>query len=242
MKNSNDFIQLNDLYNTVGQRFLLEGNVTMNELQSSRNIFLADTLATRKPRPKALETVAVVSGLPFTIEFRKKIKAIQLRIQEIIGDTLSYWVDESNLGVELFIVKWPEQEFDLSQFSNGNDCLRRFERSPFCIKFHGIQIHRDGCVIARGFDEKARIREFRASLIQAEKIPSRQSNWSHVPLGRILEPFTDEAYEELINYVQKSQQECFHTENIKEVKMVHERRWYMEEVSTIKSLALSSVV
>ena len=192
----------------------------------------------RIPSPKCLEVVAVVAGLPFTQCLQNKLILIQQAIQNILGDTLTYWVKPENLALEFFVIKWPDQDMAPQTFDTGKDFLSAFDRHAFQVHFNGFQIHRDGCVVARGIDTSGIIRTSRSVLQEKELIPQRQSSWAHVPLGRILEPFSNQSYSKLIEITGASQQEVFHSETIDNIKLIHELQWYMENKTTVSSTDL----
>jgi hypothetical protein len=215
-------------YDAVASLFESLGNLKENEFVSSRNLFTAASLETRAPSPKQLEVVAVVAGLPFSQGFQNKLTSIQHQIQKIIGDTLTYWVRPENFALEFFVIKWPEEEMGSDTFNVGENFLFNFDQTAFPVHFNGFQVNRDGCVVARGIDAAGIIRNSRRSLQDQGTIPARQSNWAHVPLGRILEPFGNDAYLELVELTKFSQKNTFHTEIIDKVNLVHELQWYME--------------
>ena len=222
-------------YDAVASLFEDLGNLNENEFQSSRDLFTFASLEKRAPSPKRLEVVAVVSGLPFTQVFQEKLKFIQSQIQEIIGDTLTYWVKPENFALEFFVIKWPEEELLSETFAVGENFLLNFDQAAFPVYFNGFQFNRDGCVVARGIDASGIIRNSRRRLQNQEVIPARQSNWAHVPLGRILEPFGYDAYLELVELTKAWQKDIFHTEIIDKVNLVHELQWYMENKRIITS-------
>jgi len=215
-------------YDEVSYHFEEFGNLVKKDFQSSRKLFQLASLEKRSPSPKHLEVVAVVAGLPFSRIFQDKLLAIQNQIQEILGETLAYWVQPENLALEFFVIKWPDQDMALETFDIGEDFLLNFDRNAFPVHFNGFQIHRDGCVVARGVDTTGVIRDSRRALQKHGTIPQRQSNWAHVPLGRILEPFPDDTYLRLIEIKKASQRDTFHTEIIDKINLVHELQWYME--------------
>ena len=96
-KSEKDLISSYDAVSCLFQRL---GNLKEQDFQSSRSLFQQYSLEIRSPSPKNLEVVAVVAGLPFTPVFQEKLVSIQLQIQEIIGDTLAYWVQPKNLALE----------------------------------------------------------------------------------------------------------------------------------------------
>jgi hypothetical protein len=60
-------------------------------------------------------------------------------------------------------------------------------------------------------------------------VPDRQSNWAHVPLGRILEPVSGKKFINLKETIKKFSLEKLGSEKINDAKIVHEKRWYMEK-------------
>ena len=55
------------------------------------------------------------------------------------------------------------------------------------ITFDGLQIHRDGCIVLRGFDRNFKFQNLRKEIQENfPEIPRKQSNLVHVPLGRLL--------------------------------------------------------
>ena len=123
-------------------------------------------------------------------------------------------------------------------FEIGKEFLSNFRQTAFPVQFNGFQINRDGCIVARGIDQTGIIRSSRTSLQKKGIIPQRQSNWAHVPLGRILEPFSYQSYLKMIEITGKSQKTTFHTEIIDKVNLVHELQWYMENKRIIASIDL----
>jgi len=105
---------------------------------------------------------------------------------------------------------------------------------PFKFAIKGVQINPDGCIIARGYDENRslfRIREqFKNNL---KFLPSRQSNWAHIPMGRILEPIGVSKFKKLESLVNILSSEFITEFEINIVKFIHEKRWYMEEKSIL---------
>ena len=70
-------------------------------------------------------------------------------------------------------------------------------------------------------------------------LPARQSNWAHIPIGRILEPIGYDNFNNLRDFIQKKSDHLFCVEKISNVKLVNEERWYMEEKEILKKVNLS---
>ena len=78
------------------------------------------------------------------------------------------------------------------------------------------------------------IRNIRSDLISNFKyLPNRQSNWAHIPLGRILEPVSENVFTQIKQKISQLSNLNIGTENIVEAKFIHETRWYMEERETL---------
>ena len=66
--------------------------------------------------------------------------------------------------------------------------------------------------------------------------PKKQSNWAHIPIGRILEPVGVSNFNNLKKYINASVDDFNHIEKITSMKLIHEKRWYMEERETLKEV------
>lgn len=236
------YSRLRQAYQAVGERTWLEQDFQEQNLESSRSLFVPESLHGRKPRPKTLEVYALLSGLPFAKDFTDSLVSVQERISDIIADCLHYWVEPQNLGVEYCVFKWPADSWGEGQRSAIQEALTMM--SPSIFKFHigGVQINPDGCVVARGYDEDAEMFRLRALLREGiPSMPERQSGWAHVPLGRILEPLGSERFEQLRHFINEISDLPLATTEIDKMKFIHETRWYMEERETLAEYPLVSV-
>ena len=60
-------------------------------------------------------------------------------------------------------------------------------------------------------------------------MPKKQSEWAHVPLGRILEPVSSKNFSYLRDFITQLSNQNIITIKINSLKYIHEKRWYMEE-------------
>ena len=221
--------ELEQLYNLVGDKTWLNEDFLEENLKSSRDLFKERSLLLRRPEPKHLEVYALLSGLPFPISFSNELVKKQEEISKIIGNSLNYWVKQNNLGIEYFVFQWPGKSISKKQISDISNLLYKIKEKSFLLEIRGIQVHQDGCVIAKGFDDSGvlfRIREYlKENLMGA---PKKQSNWAHVPLGRILEPIKEENFKKLEEYFGENKNKKIAKYEIKSIKFIHETQWKME--------------
>ena len=237
--NEEHFLRLKKAYKMVGERTWLNRDFSISNLESSRDLFLPESLTLRIPRPKALEVYALLSGLSFQQEFCKKLTSVQMQIAEVLGGCLHYWVLPNNLGVEYCVFKWPAEEWNEHNLSFIKKYLSSSSTQSFKFHIVGIQINPDGCVVAKGYDEGAQIFRLRALLKKGVPfLPERQSAWAHIPLGRILEPLGVEGFQRLKRLIYEISETPICSVNIDIIKIIHETRWYMEERNTLAEYGL----
>jgi hypothetical protein len=236
---SGHFTRLDSAYRVVGDATWATQDFLEENLAVSRNLFTPESLLARQPRPKELDVVALLGGLPFPTDFVEALVKTQREICAILGERLHYWVAPANLGLEFCVFKWPSDPWNDEWLGVLQDVLASLREPSFRFHVRGVQVNPDGCVIAKGFDENAvlfRIRE----QVRAEVsfLPAKQSGWAHVPLGRILEPVGADRFAELYRYIQSRNHSAIATAEIDSMKVVRETRWYMEARTTLAEYAL----
>lgn len=178
-------------------------------IKNSRDIFSIDELK-NIAKPKDLEVVALLGGLPFSQKFQESVLLVQNKIREIISQKLNYMVIKENLGVELLVLKWPKNKRNLILEKEIIKYIDKLNFKEFYLFFDGIQIHNDGCIIVRGFDSNNQFTKLRKKIFEKfPEIPTKQSNLVHVPIGRILTEITQEESYKLKLFVNT---ESFHFE------------------------------
>ena len=240
MKDKDHFQHLATAYDEVGRRTWLSEDFLESSLESSRNLFTPESLASGRPMPKELEVFALLSGLPFTGDFTGKLVEVQQHISTVIGKTLHYWVAPANLGVEHCVFKWPAESLSEEQLCAIQKVLSSSRHQSFRFSIRGIQVNPDGCVVAKGFDEGGAIFRIREQLrTEIPFLPVKQSGWAHVPLGRILEPVGGENFKDLRQLTESIVlPDC--SVEIGSMKLVHEKRWYMEEKTVLAEYPLGA--
>ena len=233
------FAGLKEAYSAVGDRTWVEQDFSDTNLEVSRNLFTPESLEMRKPRPKAMEVYALLSGLPFVEDFTRELVSVQMQISEILGERLHYWVDPQNFGVEHCVFKWPTDPWDEMRRDVVENVLASLRSEVFRFHISGVQVNPDGCVVAKGFDENAQLFHIRSQLREnISFLPDKQSNWAHVPLGRILEPLGSARFARLASLMREISDLSITTTCINTMKFIHESRWYMEERTQLAEFPL----
>jgi hypothetical protein len=240
MKWNTHVLSLEKSYKKVGELTWLNNDFTNSSLQVSRGFFTDESLLLGSPIPKELDVYALLSGISFPAECSDKLANIQQSIDSIIGDSLHYWVKPLNFGMEYCVFKWPEDSWNDSWLPIIEKELNSLDTIPFYLNIHGIQINADGCVVAKGYDETGMIFKIREQLkANLEFLPRKQSNWAHIPIGRILEPIGSSKFLKLKAFIDKLNNTSISSVKIDSAKFVHETRWYMEERLTMLELKFS---
>jgi hypothetical protein len=198
-------------------------------------------LVARRPRPKKLEVIALLSGLPFCDDFTDKVVKAQQQISAVLGEGLRFWVAPENLGVEYCVFKWPTDSWGEERLGVIQNVLPLIRQPSYQFSIRGVQVNPDGCVVAKGFDEDAVIFRIREHLkVEIPFLPAKQSGWAHVPMGRILEPLGVERFAKLAHLISTMSDPPIATTEINSIKLVHETRWYMEEKTILAEYPLAS--
>lgn len=226
---------LTDSYNNASKDFFDNDDFFISQIQSSIGLFTEKSLNEGIPKPKKLEVYALLSGISFENKIQKRLLNIQNEIKSLIPEKLKYFVKPENLGLEHCVFKWPNEKWDTKKEKQVNNLLDIYPFESFNLEIIGIQIHSDGCLIAKGYDKSLQMEKIRSFFKNnLDFFPEKQSNWSHIPLGRILEPIGEKKYSLLKNYITKKQNLKIASTTVKDFKFIFEKRWYMEDRSLIR--------
>jgi hypothetical protein len=233
------FRKLNMAYREVGDATWLRSDFQEEKIKQSRMLFTPQSLKKRRPIPRSLEVVACLSGLPFSLGFISNLVALQKKILEVLGGSLHYWVAPKNLGLEFCVFKWPADPWSHAQEIKVKQVLDSAPTKRFSFLISGIQINPDGCVVAKGFDHDAGLFNIRRSIKKRLPcMPKKQSLWAHVPLGRILEPIGTKKFSKLKALINELSDLPITRTQISVMKLIHEKRWYMETRETLSTYCL----
>lgn len=217
-------------YESVGGLIQQSIDLKEEDLVSSRSFFLDESLAKKNPVPKEVDVFAILSGISFYEESQEYIQSIICDLEKLLDDETFYFVKPRNLGVEYAVIKWPEDVLNEDLLERTMNFLDRWNGKGFHLRIEGIQIHLDGCIVLRGIDLGAEIFKFRENFFsEIHGLPLKQSNWAHVPLGRILAPIGEDKMIQIKKLIDKLNKKMKHQILIDKIHLVNEKRWYMVE-------------
>ena len=216
------------------------GALTQDNLQSSLAYFEAESIRANSPKPKTLEVICLVCGLPLPTVVRQYAMRLQENMNKMLSGKCAYFVREHNLATELVVLKWPTDLVDDRVTAQVAKYMReRGKLSEIKVETRGIQFHSDGAIVMRCVDVEGEFRSLREKLLnEVALLPRKQSEWVHVPLGRILSPIAGDQFKLLVRYCSDTQLESPIEFRIETAKLIHETRWYQEERVEIDSFEI----
>ncbi len=233
---------LKNSYNKVGNLTWVHDDFLKENISKSRSLFETLSLNSKSPQPKKFNVIGLLSGLPFPLNIQNMLVKVQADIKDIIGNEQIYFVEPPNLGIEYYVFKWPNDQDLTKNMLNlskkiFNEIVARHK--AFSIEVKGIQINPDGCIIAKGFPYENDFFEIRDFVKNTFNYASsqNQSNWMHIPLGRILNPVGVRKFKLLRQYITSMNDFSFYLK-ISSIHLIHEKRWYMTEKDYILSSEL----
>ncbi len=134
-------------------------------------------------------------------------------------------------------INWPvSEERIIAQTINE---LKKIKEKRFKLKSYGFQFHSDGAIIMRCIDQDQMLQKIRSKFIsKINNLPKKQSNWCHVPIGRILDSIDNYTFRELLEFAKKTQTNMRGETLIENIKLIHEHRWYQTNRSTLGQVNL----
>ena len=239
--NKKHFESLSLSYNEVGSKINQLSDFNIKDLEQSRSFFTRKSLSKKIPSPIDVDVYAILSGISFAKNFLDFIGDLYKDLSYILNGSCHYLVKKENLGVEYAVLKWPDDPLNSSTVAQAENILQNYDSNKFTLKIFGIQVHADGCIVLKGVDERREIFNLRKKIVNTiNEIPKKQSNWAHIPLGRILEPIGADKMERLKRLIGESNNKLDYDLIIDKVHLVHEKKWYMEDKEYLCSINLRS--
>jgi len=227
--------ELENSYDLAWNEFKSKDGFHLEYLNQSRDLFTFKNGIS----PKDLNVKAVILGLEFSQNIQNIIKVFQEKLASIIGCNDYYLVKTKNLAIEVIVTKWHDEN-NRSEIVD-NDVLKsikKFIDTSLQIELKGYQIHTDGCIVARVFDNGL-IRKLRYDLkIDIKDLPEKQSSWCHIPVGRILSQISIDQKNKIENLIDNLNQNTHAVENISSIKYINEEKWFMERYTIIDEIKL----
>lgn len=230
-------LTLESRYQQIRQKLDALSDFPNAEQAKSRALF---DLEDRAVRPRRFEVWTCLAGLPLPHTLTQQFPEITQQVQSLLPAHVRFYpVIPHNYHWEVFIIKRPTEEISWEQLTKAGDILTEIfsQESSFKIFYQGFLVTSDGTVLVQGTGELDLLRQK-----LREEIPfasPQQSQLGHISLGRILDPLGAEKFAKLKHLVRESQHQVYGEWEIKEVKYVHERQWYMEDRKIIATLPLN---
>jgi len=231
-----------DRYQTVWQNTLDAGELPVEQIEKSRYYFEPDSTT-----PKEFDTYGVVALMPMPEHAQATFTDLWTDVMTALDNPAAYAVEPQNRHIELLLFSRPEEVMEQSTIDhNIQASFTAMQSNPpqsFSVTFGRPFITPDGTVVAPGFPHpEAAIDNFRSAMCQATNgnIPTKQSQWLHVSLGRILEPLDADRCREALQALDAHWGEPVIDLEVNELQWTHEKQWYMLKKDVLHRLVLES--
>lgn len=226
-----------EIYDEINARASQYPDFALSELEQSRQYF---DLSTPELRTRQFDVLTTLVGLPIPSKLGDSLTRRLDAILDLLPDgTRVYRVRPELLHWESHIIRRPrEPEPPLSL----DEVAERFsavvsDASAFSIDYRGFFISPDGTIAFQGYGPTA---ELRAALLR--ELPfssSRQNQTAHISVARILDPIGSDAFRKLLDFRASCETDNFGELTVRQIKLVSERRWYMEEYEILREVCLN---
>ncbi len=218
-------------YEQISDRTRRLPDFRVSDLERSRRFF---DLSSPSLPTRSFEVLTCVVGLPLPVALQR---AFLDKRREILGSipatTRVYRVAPTLLHWEAHIIRRPEEP----DIPSSMDDLERAVRlavggtPAFSIDFAGFFVSPEGTVCFQGLGEWDTLRRRLAEQLPDSSV--HQLETGHVSVARILDPIGSSAFPQLVALRDASSGERYGTLAVDEVKLVLERRWYMEDHTVV---------
>jgi hypothetical protein len=208
----------------------------VDELEKSRRFF---DLSKPELPTRAFDVVACVVGLPVPASLQRALARMRKEVLKLLPpEVRAYQVGDERLHWEAHRIKGPDESFPSLPLRDISERVVAAVEGvePFLIHYRGFFISSEGTLCAQGFGETD---ELRSSLRSFLPFSSRsQSDIAHISLARILDPVGNIKFRELLEARDSSEDEHYGSMLVDRVKLIIERRWYMEDHDVITEVQL----
>ncbi|MFI5412546.1 MAG: hypothetical protein ACHQX1_01495 [Candidatus Micrarchaeales archaeon] len=243
------YVEMESRYQPSWRETIASKDFVQSNIEKSRFYFYPESLERRIPKPREFGVVALVLGPPLSAPLTRSMVAKQEEIRKVLDGKLAYFLEPQNFHSEIFLLAGtPEgqKQTDITPELLANltkaaeQCLA--ETRSFVTEYKGIIITPDGTILLKGYDEgemDAIRKDLRSKMLALGlDVPSRQSGWLRIPLGRILEQVGEEKFSKLKELVEASASEEIVVEDVTALSVINERRWYMTDKEFVKTITL----
>lgn len=225
-------------YDDINARTSTYYDFDETQLQQSREYF---DLATPELRTRAFDVLTCLVGLEIPLALQRSLSNRLDEILRIVPDsTRVYRVRPCLMHWESHIIRRPgEAEPRLPLGEIAKLFAQAVSGSPvFHITYRGFCVAPDGTIAFQGYGETGSLR-----LRLRESLPfssPHQYETAHISVARVLDPVGPEAFHRLLDMRRSAEEAVLGVLQVHEVKLVIERRWYMEDYEVILVRQLES--
>lgn len=224
------------IYDDINGRTANYVDLESSQLEQSRQYF---DLSTPDFRTRRFDVLTTLAGLPIPADlqdtFTRQLDAI---LNLFPGDTRVYRVRPQLLHWESHIIRRPGEPEAPIPLRNVADTFSDVVSavSAFVIEYRGFFVSPDGTIAFQGFGPTADIRA--ALLRELPFSSSRQNQTGHISVAKILDPVGKDAFKRLLEFRHSCDTQSFGELPVRQIKLVLERRWYMEDYEIVREVSL----
>ena len=218
-------------YDQIADQTRRLSDLRVSDLERSRRFFdlSAPGLPTRR-----FDVVTCVVGLSLPVELQRALVDRRTAILGLVpAATRVYRVAPARLHWEAHIVKRFDEPAPPVPIDDLAEGVRNAvsDTRPFPIEFAGFFVSPEGTVCFQGLGEWDELRRRLGDQLGCSS--AHQLDTGHVSAARILDPIGSSAFSQLVALRDASQGDHYGTLVVDEVKLVLERRWYMEDHTVV---------
>ncbi|HTP23825.1 MAG TPA: hypothetical protein VMJ65_29760 [Solirubrobacteraceae bacterium] len=225
-----------EIYDEINRRTSQYADFDVSQLEESRQYF---DLSAPGFRTRRFDVLTTLVGLPIPQELQDALTCQLDAIVDLLPKGIRvYRVRPERLHWESHIIRRPgepEPPVPLDEVAVRFAAVAT-EAAAFSIEYRGFFISPDGTIAFQGYGPTA---ELRTALVRALPFSSsRQNQTGHISVARILDPVGDAEFRNLLALRATCDTEHFGELPVRQIKLVSERRWYMEEYEIVREALL----
>jgi len=227
------------VYDQINARTSACDDFDETQLEGSRQYF---DLASPRLRTRSFDVLTCLVGLQIPSALQS---ALGSRVDEILSilpqSARVYRVNLPLLHWESHIVRRPgepEPPFPLDQVA---DCfaVAVSDSRSFQIAYRGFFVAPDGTIAFQGYGTTDQLRSHLSEAMPFSSL--HQNKTAHISVARILDPIGPDAFHRLLAMRSASDHDdVLGVLPVREVKLVSERRWYMEDYTILRTAELAA--
>ena len=218
-------------YDDIHRRISAYGDFDLSQLEQSKQYF---DLSTPELRTRPFEVLTTLVGLEIPSELQQALMSQFDKILSLLPDsTRVYRVRPHLMHWESHIIRRPGEP----KPALPPDTITKLfieavsESQAFDITYRGFFVAPDGTIAFQGYGPTGELRSRLRRHLPFSS--SRQNETGHISVARILDPIGTDAFHRLLELRRSSDKQVLGGLPVREVKLVEEHRWYMEDYEII---------